>query len=522
MLTPEVQAEILAMHFGQKKGSRAIAAALGIGRKAVRLAIRRRKVCMSIEKSARGSIVDPYKPMIVELLQREPRIPTNTLLQRIRESGYLGGYTVVRDFVKKTREMPSRSREAFLKLEFAPGECAQVDWGEFGDVFGDGIKVHCFLMVLCYSRLLYIEFTQSEKFEEFIRCHENAFRYFGDLVPQECWYDNLTSAVTDRLGSLVRFNARFWAYMGHHGIRPHACNPARGNEKGRVEGGVKLIRSSFWPGRTFADFDDLCRQGRQWRDDIANRREHRATRKIPCLSFESEEKKYLRPANPHSYDTDEVFSRVAGPTFHITYDTNQYSVPWTLVGMSVTIRINASEIKVYYNERFVTRHERCYLKHQQISRSEHSEGLLARKPGVTRDSWQVHAVKSLGPGMVDYLDLLKSGHRSIRNEVARILALATVYGESEVQQAASGLLQRGIVGVENLELALKASNHPGQNELNPAPLNFQKAKLNRVVPTVDLRRYDALLFESTKSNNASNQEGKIENGTNNNDDEQGA
>jgi hypothetical protein len=94
MLTPEVQAEILAMHFGQKKGSRAIAAALGIGRKAVRLAIRRRKVCMSIEKSARGSIVDPYKPMIVELLQREPRIPTNTLLQRIRESGYLGGYTV--------------------------------------------------------------------------------------------------------------------------------------------------------------------------------------------------------------------------------------------------------------------------------------------------------------------------------------------------------------------------------------------------------------------------------------------
>lgn len=527
MLTPEQQAEILAMHFGQKKGSRAIAEALGIGRKAVRKVIERRRVALEVEQTARGSIIDPYKPIIAELLEKDPRMPANTVLQRLRDEGYLGGYTVVKNCVRYTRATPARSREAFLKLMFVPGECAQVDWGEFGDVFGDGSKVHCFLMVLCFSRLLYIEFTQSEKFEEFIRCHENAFQFFGGLVPQECWYDNLTSAVTDRMGSLVRFNSRFMAYMGHHGIRPHACNPAKGNEKGRVEGGVKLVRTSFWSGRKFKNFDDICQQTPTWRDEVANRREHKSTRKIPSLQFEAEEKRFLRPMNPHPYDTDEVFPRVVGPTFHIAYDTNQYSVPWTLVGMNVTIRINAREIKVFYNERFVTCHERCYKKQQTISRPEHSEGLMARKPGAAREGWQLQAVKSLGPSMGSYLDLLRSGHRSIRTEVARILALATVYGESEVHEAATELLNHSIVGVESLELALKAKHHPAERELKPAPLNFQKAKLNRVVPTVDLRRYDALLFESTaprKDEKASSREphasiqvGEMKDGNHNHD-----
>jgi hypothetical protein len=202
--------------------------------------------------------------------------------------------------------------------------------------------------------------------------------------------------------------------------------------------------------------------------------------------------------------------------------------------MSITIRVNSNEIKVYYNERFVTCHDRSYKKQQTLSKPEHSEGLLARKPGAARDGWQLHAVKSLGPCMADYLNLLKSGHRSIRNEVARILALATVYGEAELHDTASGLLQRGVIGVENLELALKARNHPAETELQPSPLNFQKAKLNRVVPTVDLRRYDALLFESTRQqgnllqsredqmgssriHNASIQEGEEENGTDKHD-----
>ena len=511
MIPPDVQAEILALHFGAKMGTRAIAKRLGINRKAVRRVVENRKVSLKpeIQSGVRRSILDPFKPRIEEMLKRNPSLFATRILQQIRTEGYLGGHSVLQEYVKKIRAVPHRAREAFLRLEFPPGETAQVDWGEFGTPFDDGVKIHCFLMVLCHSRRLYIEFTRSEKFEEFIRCHENAFKFLGNKVPLEIWYDNLTSAVTERMGSLIRFNARFLAYLGHHGIRPHACNPARGNEKGRVEDGVKFVRSSFWAGRQFKDFNDLSQQAAAWRDGFANRREHRSTRKIPILHYESAEKALLRPMSPHAYDITEVFSRVVPPNFLIAYETNRYSVPWTLVGLTLTVRASDQVLDFYYHERRVARHIRSYDKHQIFENREHYKELLERKPGVTREGWQIAAVKNIGPAMAGYLDLVRSGHRSMRNEVSRILALATIYGEKNVNSACEELLKSSILGVENLELCLKSRYHPAEHELQPAPLQFQNTKLNRVVPTVDLRRFDALLFASTPSKDPMAASGEI-------------
>lgn len=506
MLSPEIQSEILSCYFGKKMGVRAIARRHGVDRKSVKAVITRRTVLLEKKESVRKSILDPFIEKMNALLQTDPSIPGRVIFQRIREDGYWGSYPTVTNWVKNKRAVPYRSREAFLTLEFEAGECAQVDWGEFGDVFCNGVKIHCFIMVLCFSRLMYLEFTRSEKFEDFIRCHENAFKFFGG-VPLECWYDNLTSAVTDRIGPLVRFNSRFMAYMGHHAIRPHACNPARGNEKGRVEDAVKFIRSNFWPARKFSNFEDLCNQASLWRDDYANHREHAKTKKMPIFLFESEEKKTLRPLNPHAYDCDEVFSRVVPPQFHILYETNKYSVPWTLVGITVTIRANSDELKIFYNERLITTHSRSFKKNETFTQSSHVKGLLERKPGQNRDSWQISAVKGLGAHMASYLDLLRSGSRSLRNESAKILALATVYGEAEVNEAAGEIVKLGVVGVENLELALK--NKTGLIEVAPHPLQFQNAKLNRFVPSVDLRRYDALLFDNQKTN----KEGETNDGT---------
>jgi hypothetical protein len=404
--------------------------------------------------------------------------------------------------VRSLRSHILRPKEAFLRLDFAPGEAAQVDWGEFGNVFSDGVKIHCFAIVLCHSRYLYIEFTRSEKFEEFIRCHENAFRFFGGL-PKECWYDNLASAVTDRIGALVRFNTRFMAYMGHHGARPHACNVARGNEKGRVEDLIKYIRSNFWEGRNFTDFEDLQKQAIVWRNQIANQREHRTTQRVVRLMFEADEQKALLSMNPNHYDTDEIFSRVVPPDFHFIYETNRYSVPWTLVGMTVTIRVISDQIKVYYNERIVTGHPRSYQKNRVFTIEAHRTGLLERKPGGTKEAWQLSAVKNIGPKMAEYIELLRSGHRSLRNELNRILALSTIYGDSAVHDACIDLLERGVLGVEALELTLKRLHHPSNAKLSPEPISFSNEKLNRAFPVVDLRRYDALLFEGNSDYRAS-------------------
>ena len=221
--------------------------------------------------------------------------------------------------------------------------------------------------------------------------------------------------------------------------------------------------------------------------------------KCPRSTLKSAEKHLLRPMNPHRYDTTEAFSRVVPPNFLIAYETNRYSVPWTLVGLTLTVRASDQVIEFFYHERRVARHIRSYDKHQVFETREHFKELLERKPGVTREGWQVAAVKIVGPAMAGYLDLIRVGQRSMRNEVSRILALATIYGEKNVNSACEALVKNGILGVENLELSLKSHHHPSECELQPKPIQFQNSKLNRVVPTVDLRRYDALLFASATS-----------------------
>lgn len=498
MLSAEVQAKILALYYGSHWKIRTIAKELGVDRKSVRAVVSRRTVDLKPAARVRQSILNPFKNQVLELLQREPRITHTAALVRLREQGYLGGLTVLRDFINANRKIPVPRREAFLRLEFAPGECAQVDWGEFGDVFRDGTKIHCFAMVLAHSRYMTIEFTKSEKFEDFIRCHENAFRFFGG-VPTECWYDNLTSAVTDRLGALVKFNARFMAYIAHHGIRPHACNPARANEKGRVEDLIKFIRMNFWSGREFKDFEDLQRQAIVWKNQYANQRVHGSTRRVPRLHFESDEKPALRALNSAKYDTDEIFTRVVPPDFHIPYDTNRYSVPWSLTGLSVTLRVTATDIKVYYHERFITAHSRSFKKFQVFTVDKHVAGLLDRKPGGSREGWQIAAIKQIGPKMTEYLEIIRSGQKSLRNELGKLLALATVYGDQAVHAACESCLKAGVVGVESLELTLRRMNPAETSQLSPEPISFQNQKLNRVVPTVDLRQYDALLFDSNSN-----------------------
>ena len=137
-----------------------------------------------------SSILDPFKPRITEMLKRDPYLTSTRILQQIRTEGYLGGHSILRDGSRLSgRFLPAQERRSCGST--SRRQTAQVDWGEFGTPFDDGVKIHCFLMVMCHSRLLYIEFTRSEKFEEFIRCHENAFKFLGGRVPMEIWYDNL-------------------------------------------------------------------------------------------------------------------------------------------------------------------------------------------------------------------------------------------------------------------------------------------------------------------------------------------
>jgi transposase len=201
----------------------------------------------------RPSKLDPFKPLMRELLEQDPHAPGAVILQRLQAAGYSGGHTILRDHLQRVRVSHLAPR-AFLRMEPGPGERFEIDWGHFGalDYQGDKRKLYAFCLIEAHSRMLYVEFTHSQNFETFLRCHQHAFAALHG-VSRECWYDNLLTAVAEHDGRLVRFQPRFLAFAREYGFYPQACNPGAGWEKGKVEkGGVAYLRSNFWPLRSFS------------------------------------------------------------------------------------------------------------------------------------------------------------------------------------------------------------------------------------------------------------------------------
>ena len=260
-------------------------------------------------------------------------------------------------------------------------------------------------------------------------------------------------------------------------------------EKGRVEDAIKYLRTNFWPGRTFRDLADLNAQAQAWRDDVANAREHRVTRKIPRLLL-AEERPHLLPLR-EPYDTDEVRSVVVPPTFRIAFDRNRYSVPWRLVGKALTLRADAETVLLWYGAHRVARHARCWGRGEESVCPAHAEGLLAQKPGA-QGPWQVQAVEALGPHARQYLGLIRAGTRSLRAELEHLLLLSTLYGPAPVEVALGACLAQAIVGSDHVEQWLRLQT---AGPVAPPPLTLGDPRLT--VPPVrpNLTRFDALLVD---------------------------
>ena len=227
----------------------------------------------------RPSKLDPYKKQIVRWLESHPYTATQIFL-RLREGGYRGGISIVKDYVHRIR--PPRT-PAFLTLSFAPGECAQVDWGQFGSVCVGNTRrrLSFFVMVLCYSRMLYVEFTVSETMETWLACHANAFAFFGGVVSR-VMVDNLRSAVLQHaIGQTPVLNPRYKDFADHFGFQVSACGVGQAHEKGRVENAVGYIKKNFLAGLELSDFALVNPAARQWLDSVANVRLHGSTKRQP-------------------------------------------------------------------------------------------------------------------------------------------------------------------------------------------------------------------------------------------------
>jgi transposase len=186
----------------------------------------------------------------------------------VRERGYPGAPDHFRALVARLRPRPAA--EAYLRLRTLPGEQGQVDWAHFGKLsVGRAVRpLMAFVMVLSYSRHLFLRFYFGASMSYFVRAHVEAFTYF-DALPRVLLYDNLKSAVLERCGDAIHFHPRLLELAAHYRFQPRPVALARGNEKGRVERAIRFVREAFFAARGFRDLDDLNAQAKAWCEGAA-------------------------------------------------------------------------------------------------------------------------------------------------------------------------------------------------------------------------------------------------------------
>lgn len=299
MIGPEMRAQILRLYRVESWKPYVIAKHLGVHP----LTVRRVLVADGLPSPVvtRPSKLDPFIPYLREMLERYPGLTAARLLQKVRERGYVGCDSHFREQISRLR--PRRSAEAFVRRKVFPAEEAQVDWASFGKLScGRALRtLSAFVMVLSHSRMLFVRFFLGQTQSLFLRGHEHAFAFFGG-VPKVLLYDNLKSAVLERVGDAIRY-----------------------------------LRTSFFPARTYANLAELNAQALTFCQTIAAQRRHTEDHSFSVGEVWERERPLLLPLPSVPFPTEERIEVRAGKTPYVRFDKNDYSIPHTAVRRTLTV-----------------------------------------------------------------------------------------------------------------------------------------------------------------------------------------
>lgn len=290
----------------QRLTKTAIAARLGISRRLVYYLIETgqldRDLSQPVVRRARASVATklaPYHAIITTRLATYPELSASRLFAECRAAGYRGGLTQLRDYVARVRPHPEP--EPLVRFETAAGQQAQLDFADFQFPWG---KRYALLVVLGYSRLLWVKFYSRKTMQVVTAGLEEAFAYFGG-VPFEILFDQMKGVILDDArgepnGKLLE-NPEFLRFAAHWSFRIRACRPYRAKTKGKIERPVGYVRGNFVYGRDFLGDADLADQCQRWLDETANVRVHGTTREVPRVRFERDERAVLQPLASRPY-----------------------------------------------------------------------------------------------------------------------------------------------------------------------------------------------------------------------------
>jgi transposase len=314
-----------------------IAEMLGVCERTVRNYLAQKPQARKCPK--RPSKLDPYRQVIIDQLEENPRYNGEIIFERLVRMGYDGKKTVMKAFAAKTRRRLAAT--AVQRFETEPGRQAQVDWKEFGKQIVDGrtTRLYAFVMVLGYSRKPFVRFTTDMRQSTLFACHELAFAHFGG-VPEEVLYDNMRTAFQPDLEGHWRPTKRLSALAVHYGFIPKRCRVRRPETKGKVERTIGYLDNNFWPrmnGETLG-LAQLNECVGDWVEaicakrvaDLGESRAERFAREAPLLK--------ALPAD--DYDARDIVPVVVGRESTVRFETNRYSAPPEFIATTVLLYVH--------------------------------------------------------------------------------------------------------------------------------------------------------------------------------------
>lgn len=315
-----------------------IGAALGVSDRMVRKYLKDAPATQP--RPVKASLLDPFKPLIDSLLEERPLYNLILLRDRLKEQGYSGGMTILRDYARKVRA--KESAKAVIRFETEPGRQAQVDWKEAGTWVIDGVprKVYAFVLLLGYSRRAFVRFTTDMKLPTLLACHLKAFEHFGG-IPKEILYDNMKTAWL-YAGGDWKVNPSLLRFASDCGFNPLRCRVRRPETKGKVERFIGYLGRNYLESareRGYERLEDLNGGVMEWLDkvdaqeirDFCQTRSERFAVEAPCL------RPYTARNAP---DIRSLVDVVVSREGYIRHETNRYSVPADYVGKTLQLRLD--------------------------------------------------------------------------------------------------------------------------------------------------------------------------------------
>ncbi|WP_323012395.1 IS21 family transposase [Castellaniella sp.] len=451
---------------GHGMSIRAISAELGISRNTVRKYLQMDETQISDKQAyqSRSKSLDTYRDYLAIELKRYPKLTAVKLARRLRAK--VGDLAVsdrsIRRYVQDLKQQVACGQLRYYEpvLQTVPGVQCQVDPGELREVLigGQARTVHFVVFVLSYSRLLYVGLAfKALDTAAFIELHDQAMRYFGG-VPEECIYDQTKLVVIDERYRELTVNARFYEYATHARFRIHACEGYDPESKGKVEAGVKYVKTDCLYGEEFASEQALREHLAQWLEDVANARLHGTTGQIPRELFEKEERKHLRPYNP-SFDLTTQSAvwqrRRADKTGLISWQSNKYSVPlaWQRAYVGVVEQDGGLVITDLESGSVIATHTLC-VGRGQIAKNNHHYRDHAQR--ITDLEQEIATLIPSPDAQALCATLKHTSPRIYKDQLVAVCKMLRVYAKTDAGLIAA-LARRPSMTATQLERYLQAS-----------------------------------------------------------------